>query len=124
MKTIVWQLPVSSTAFLEPDPVFEIGIRRTITIRFSFEEEDDVRRIELAFAGVEAFKCTHLSALDGTMLEAYDLLVDRGQTDWLTSVQTATAHHGFKTEPLRHLMIMFDDGPCYEIICSAFSASG
>jgi hypothetical protein len=51
------------------------------------------------------------------MLEAYDRLIDLGQSRWLGEIARNLEQHGEDTMGLSHLMINFDDGPCYEMIC-------
>ena len=60
---------------------------------------------------------------------AYDKIVDLGETSWLTEVKNQLRRYGDLVlsspshgplEQLAHLMINFDDGPCYEFICRSF----
>jgi hypothetical protein len=51
---------------------------------------------------------------------AYDTLVDLGETEWLTHVREQLATDADDLSELRHLMIYFDDGPCFEFICKSF----
>jgi hypothetical protein len=44
-------------------------------------------------------------------------LVDLGETEWLSEVAASLQQHHEDTTGLVHLMINFDDGPCYEVIC-------
>jgi hypothetical protein len=82
-------------------------------------ENDDGsgRRVALVFAGVEAFACTYYRARAAWMLEAYDRIIDCGRTSWLRDVS-----ENLKDDTLRlqHLAINFDDGPCYEFVCTGF----
>lgn len=89
------------------------------------EYEDDtdvVVSIKLLFDGVEAFKCTYQDACTLEMIKnSYDKVVDVGSSEWLTSVQGQLFSFGSqRVDELTHLMIYFDDGPCYEFICRAF----
>jgi hypothetical protein len=82
---------------------------------------DAPERIALIFEGVEAFQFSYLLACTPAMLDAYAKLVDRGSTEWLTSIQSAVSRNGGAFSPqLKHLMILFDDGPCYEAVCRSF----
>lgn len=120
MKTL-WTLPVPSTALLDGGPIFEKRLGRDVGLRFSYESEDDVRRTcALVFQGVEAFKCTYYRGRDASMLEAYDKLVDRGPSAWLEEVSANLRKNGSETRGLVHLMIDFDDGPTYEVLCQSF----
>jgi hypothetical protein len=54
------------------------------------------------------------------MLEAYDKLVDRGLSAWLEEVQANLKQNGGEAQGLVHLMMNFDDGPTYEVVCRSF----
>jgi hypothetical protein len=99
--------------------VFEKRIGRVVAVSLSYEGEGRVEHVTLLFEGVEAFKCTYLSASDPSMLEAYDCVIDCGQTDWLVATRQRLSERGVNTD-IRHLMIFFDDGPCYEMLCRSF----
>jgi hypothetical protein len=118
---VKWTLPVPSTAILDGGPVFEERLGREVVLRFSYEGSDDARRTSsVVFRGVEAYKCTYYRARDASMLEAYDKLVDRGPSAWLDEVSANLKKNGADTQGLVHLLINFDDGPAYEIVCRAF----
>lgn len=118
---VLWTLPIPSTALLEGGPVFEVLPRRDVAIRFAYEAEDDSHREEtLLFQGVEAFKCTYYRARDASMREAYDKLVDRGPSAWLEEMRGNLKKNGGESKGLRHLMINFDDGPAYEVVCRSY----
>ena len=86
------------------------------------DDRDRVVSIKLVFEGVEAFKCTYQDACTPEMIEdSYDKAVDVGPSEWLRSVQGQLISYGSQSvDELKHLMIYFDDGPCYEFICQAF----
>jgi hypothetical protein len=120
--SVLWRLPVPSTALLGTGPTFEIRPKREVVIRFSFEDDRDVQRREVVvFRGVEAFKCTYYHARDPSMRKAYDQLVDRGLSTWLEELSANLRGKGVDVQGLAHLMINFDDGPAYEIVCRSFS---
>jgi hypothetical protein len=54
------------------------------------------------------------------MLSAYDRLVEVTDSSWAPNVIERLRKMGGADAPWRHLMIYFDDGPCYEAICRAF----
>jgi hypothetical protein len=94
---------------------------REVALRLSYEAEDDeLRTSAIVFQGVEAFKCTYYRARDASMLEAYDTLVDRGPSAWLREVCVNLRENGGDQQGLSHLMIDFDDGPTYEVVCRGF----
>lgn len=117
MAKTIWQLPVPSTALLDGGPVFEKRARREIALRMSYETDDGVDMVALVFEGVEAFRVTYDRARGDWMLEAYDRLVDQGETSWLIEISGNLNQHGADAAGLVHLIINFDDGPCYEVIC-------
>jgi hypothetical protein len=120
-STTLWTLPVPSTALLGGGPVFEVRPKREVALRFSYEGEDDARRSgTVVFQGVEAFKCTYYRARDGSMHEVYDKLVDRGSSTWLEEVRANLRKNGGDAEGLVQMMMNFDDGPAYEVVCRSF----
>ena len=93
IRSVLWELPAPSSGFLDGGPRFEKRQGRVVAVRFLYELEDgDEKETAVVFEGVEAFKCTYMTALEPFMLEAYDKLVDRGETDWLAY----RANGGFK----------------------------
>lgn len=117
MTTTLWDLPVPSTALLDLGPVFEVCPRRLVAFRMAYEVAEGEREITLFLDGVEAYKVTRYRARSDAMLVAYDKLVDMGESEWLNEVRGTLARHGGDPTGLVHLMINFDDGPCYEFIC-------
>ena len=72
-------------------------------------------QVTMSFQRVEAYRCTYLTALTAEMIRtAYGQLVDLGHTAWLTEL---LGDHSSPIENIRHFMICFDDGPCYEFAC-------
>lgn len=127
MAIELWKIPVSPTSLLT-EPVFAPMAKGQCEISFDIEGEDgEPKRIALLFEGVEAVKCTYLTSCSAEMFEiAYGKLVQLGMTPWLAKLRE---HYGKYCETVRsmprdlsHLMICFDDGPCYEIICVGFRA--
>jgi hypothetical protein len=127
MSETLWRLPVPATA-LTRGPVFTELFKRQCELSFHIEsEEGGERRVALAFEGVEAYKCTYLSSMSAEMINcAYGRLVRLDGTTWLAEVSkfydSYCASAKQTPKDLQHLMICFDDGPCYEFICGAFNA--
>ena len=122
MAQTLWTLPVASTALLN-GATFQKLPRRSCALLCEYEDDSDqIVSMKLLFDGVEAFKCTYESACSPEMIEnSYDRVVDVGSSEWLRSVQAQLTSYGSQSvTELKHLMIYFDDGPCYEFICRAF----
>jgi len=130
MSTNLWEMPVPVTAIIR-GPFFKVLLKRRCEISFSIEGENGGEKwLSLLFEGVEAFKATYLKALGSVDRElrkqAYGCLVSVEGSSWLGEVKKSyseycAASHQTPGE-LLHLMIHFDDGPCYEIICERFEA--
>jgi hypothetical protein len=124
MSKTLWQLPVPSTALLDGGPVFEKRPRREVALRMSYDADEGVQQVTLIFDGVEALKITYYRARGDWMLEAYDHLVDQGLTPWLGEVSANLKQHGGDAIGLIHMVINFDDGPCYEVLCRSHRIEG
>lgn len=122
MTEILWKLPFPSSwggsTRLHQLP------RRNLALMI---EGDENSNGQIVFEQVEAYKCTYIFARTDEMLVAYDQLVDLGETNWLNEVRNRLLECGEGVSPpsgppdqLVHLMINFDDGPCYEFICQNF----
>jgi hypothetical protein len=116
----LWKLPVPATALLGEGPKLEKRLGREVAILFQYEDDERDVNAAIVFEGVEAFSLTYVTSCDRSMLVAYAKLVDRGETEWLAAVRVAMRGNGVHDRTVRHLMIYFDDGPCYEIICQSF----
>ena len=85
-------------------------------------EDGGEERLKLVFEGVEAYKSTYLTSCSAEMFNiAYGKLVTLGATPWLGEVLKSRAEAIQSSTELQHLMICFDDGPCYEVICVRFN---
>jgi hypothetical protein len=100
--------------------------KRNLTLNIEADEQSD---LQIVFEQVEAYKCTYYFARTEEMLIAYDRIVDLGETSWLIEVRNRVREHPGLSSPsgppdqLLHLMINFDDGPCYEFICQSFGVA-
>lgn len=122
MSHILWKIPVPATALIN-DPLFSQLSKRQCSLSFGIEddENDSLKLITLLFEGVEAFRCTYLTGLTVEMINtAYGKLVDLDETGWLKEIKQLSKEKGKPPHGLTHMMICFDDGPCYEFICSGF----
>jgi len=121
MTKILWELPFPSSGGGKK-LISELPKRNlAVTV------QGDEAGVRVVFEQVEAYKCTYYFALTDEMLIAYDRIVDLGETNWLTEVRNRLRGHGESLsspsgppDRLLHLMINFDDGPCYEFICQNF----
>lgn len=122
MPIELWKMPVPATSLIR-GPDFGVLPRRQCEISFHVENDDgEHTRIALLFDGLEAFKCTYLTSCSAEMFNtAYAKLVCLGPTSWLAEVLKVSDGGKQSNTELRHLMICFDDGPCYEMICRSFS---
>jgi hypothetical protein len=125
MSEILWKLPVPATALLR-SPVFATLAKRQCALSFEVEadEGDGETHGRLLFDGVEAYKCTYLTSCTAEMFNtAYGKVVNLGSTPWLQDVLQVYSKSSPTPKPLQHLMICFDDGPCYEFICASVEPS-
>src|ERR671939_1384407 len=118
MSQILWKLPVPSTALLR-SPIFQVLLKRSCALCCEYEDDDGyIVSLNLLFEGVEAFKCTYYRACTAEMITtAYDKVVDVGATEWKAEIKESLIRSEQDITGLVHLMIYFDDGPCYEFIC-------
>jgi hypothetical protein len=84
-------------------------------------KENDGEDIQIILEGVEAYRATYYNARSLEMVQAaYDELVDMGETDWLHEINGRMTPGEDRPGKLYHMLINFDDGPCYEFICRSF----
>ena len=130
MNKILWKLPVSVTSIIK-GPSLKVLPKRQCEISFSIEASDGGGKMEaLLFDEVEAFKCTHLKSLGSVSQDlrrqSYGAVISIFESPWLREVKQSYIGYcaSAKVTPmeLQHLMITFDDGPCYEFICGVFKA--
>ncbi|SPE54238.1 hypothetical protein SBV1_1780003 [Verrucomicrobia bacterium] len=129
MNRTLWKMPVPATGLIR-GPDFKELAGRKCEIAFSIEAEDGSEKwLSLGFEGVEVFKATYLTSLGSVdpelQRQAYGAIISVEESSWLAGVKKsylgycATAR--LTPKELQHLMICFDDGPCYEFICVSFS---
>jgi hypothetical protein len=128
MIKILWKMPVAATAIIQ-GPFFKVLLKRRCEISFTIEAQNGGEEEKaLLFEGVETFRCTHLASLGSIdhelFQQAYGTLISLEKSLWLDEIKKAyTEYHARMPTPpklLHHLMICFDDGPCYEIIGEGF----
>jgi hypothetical protein len=122
MNEILWKLPRPATQIRNAGMI--AGQGRQCELALQTDEELGVsERLLLVFEGVEAYRCTYLTAITEEMFKtAYGELVRLEKSDWLTAVRKRNgefyAPQKQKPKELQHLIICLDDGPCYEFICT------
>jgi hypothetical protein len=130
MNNPLWQLPVPATGLIR-GPRFEVLPKRQCQISFSIEgDSGEEKWLSLLFENVEAYKSTYLTSLGAVEqnlpTEAYGKIIAVENSEWLTAVKESYSKYCQTTrltpKDLQHLAICFDDGPCYEIICTGFKA--
>jgi hypothetical protein len=120
----IWKMPVPVTALFF-SPAFSILDKRSCQISLSYEgAEGDEEKKSLLFSGCEVFRCTYRDALTPEQVEqSYGCVVSVHESQWLKEASRLLAQRGKSGTELRHLMICFDDGPCYEFICRNFAVN-
>ncbi len=120
MSTIVWQSPVPSSGFTRGTSL-QIRPRREIAVVFEFEDDNgDSRNAELIFKDVVHYRTTYLIALRASQIDqAYDRLVELSDSPELKEVMEAARENRIGST-YRHYRVCFDDGPCFDFICSSF----
>lgn len=128
MSRELWALPPDVTTVMR-GPHFRELSRQRCELLFSLESTDGSEQWHaLVFGGVEVFKCTHSKSI-GTIphdvrREAYGKVIIVSNSVWRDQVNTSYSEHmrGYNESPrnLHHMAIYFDDGPCFEFICSEF----
>jgi hypothetical protein len=124
MNQILWEMPVPSSA-LTRGASFAALLKRECELSFYIEGADGDKKAGIVFDGVEAYKCTYMTARSVEMINvAYDKLVRLDGSPWLAEVKANSSEYYTKRlgapKQLQHLIICFDDGPCYEFICVGF----
>jgi len=123
MSVTVYELPVTSTAFVR-DASFEMLIGRVCALTYAYEASDGRVMVErIVFCGVESFMCTYYTANSLEVFEAYDRVVDLGDTEWLRTISKNLIRAGGSIDGLKHFRVYFDDGPCYEFISRSFEVT-
>jgi hypothetical protein len=120
----LWEMPVAATAITR-GPTFTPLAQRQCELAFYVETETGDEKVSLRFDGVEAYRCTYLTALTPDIITAaYGKIVDLGRSEWLLKIGERTSRNYSKAKKvppdLKHLAICFDDGPSFEFICSGF----
>jgi hypothetical protein len=116
--TELWRLPVAASAVMT-GPVFIELPRRSCELRLTVEGDDGTPVVEK----LEIHKCTFMASCTEEMFNlAYGRLISI-ESRWLAEIRETGRKTQEIKEALKHLMITFDDGPCYEFICRSWGVS-
>lgn len=74
--------------------------------------------VSLEFIEVWSLKRTYLKSDHS----AYDHVVDMGHSEYLDDIRRRLANKALPFDNVRHYMICFDDGPCWEFVCRDFNS--
>ena len=128
MNQTLWKMPVPVTGLMR-GPNFKQLAGRKCEIAFSIEAENGGEKwLTLQFEDVEVFKSTYLASLGSISQDlrrqSYGTVISISESPWLREVKLCytsyCASAQMLAKDLQHLMITFDNGPCYEFICGAF----
>lgn len=115
----IWELPVPCS-LLAQAPKLMRGRHRRYSLILAWESEtgDRIDIAKLRFAGVESYRVTHLWSLTREMIQTgYGRLVELTASDWARESMKVSLGRPPGLE-LRHVRVCFDDGPCYEFLCT------
>jgi hypothetical protein len=127
MNKTLWEMPVPPSSIAGPS--LKVLGKRRYELSFSIEtNEGAVKTQTLLFSEVEAFRCTHMKSLGSIDQElrsqSYGRVISIFESPWLQEVRQSYGNYcataRLVPNDLQHLMITFDDGPCYEFICGDF----
>jgi hypothetical protein len=125
----LWQMPVPATAIIR-GPFLKVLLKRQYEISFSIEADNGGEKpIVILFKEVQAFKSTYLASLGSVdkelFREAYGSLISLEESAWFNEIKKAYIEYHAKMpappKELHHLMICFDDGPCFELIAESWT---
>ncbi len=123
MPTEIYRLPVTSSWIDSPEFYQRLGRTCELKCEYAKGEESEPKQLSLVFNGCWGVQITYFCATDIEAInDAYDNVVDFGETEWLRKINKNLAISEWETGQLRHLGIYFDDGPLYEFICESFEA--
>lgn len=123
MPNEVYKLPVPSSWIASPEFYERLGRSCELTCEYEKVEVSEITQLSLIFKSCWGVKITYFVATDiETSNNAYDKVIDFGETEWLRTINKNLAISEWETGQLRHLGIFFDDGPLYEFICESFEA--
>ena len=125
---VLYTLPEASTSFLKPPSLQRIaGVFRKspakLTISYRVKGAEQISTEDLQFIEPLAHAVYSLFTVPEFASVAYDKVIQYEDSDWLKEVRARIASRPTKisTSDLRHLAVMFDDGPYYEFICRDFA---
>src|SRR5207245_2389399 len=91
----LWELPFPSSGAVNPRFRELSGRGCAVVFQNTLRDGSD-NSLAIVFTAVKAFRCTYFHAIT-PLAEAYDHLVDLGETEWLAQVKRRMASHGDDT---------------------------
>ena len=78
---------------------------------------DETETAEIVVRDVYAYRVTYPPALTLNLIKsAYDQLIELDESEWARTVEPTAANP--LASPLREFRVRFDDGPCYDVLCT------
>jgi hypothetical protein len=112
----LWRLPAASSGF-EEGPVIKSQNDRLV-LSYDYETPTGEYAWEdLVFVGVIAYRFVDDPSCRPDQIDAYDQLVEVGDSDWLRQLLAGRRYDASST---RHLRIYLDDVGCLEVAASDF----
>ncbi len=124
MPTTLWSMPTPSANLGHGMELEKNDREGWYQLSVTYLEGEQEIRVCLAFHGVAALKATFYHACTLEMIQwSYDKLVDVGRSGWLDEIAREIVSRDGVAPALKHLMIYFDDGPCFEFLCESHSVT-
>ncbi len=120
---VLWTFPDPSAPLVGDPHLSPLG--ETCLVEFSFQiAERRSEAVSLLFDRVASYRCTLRQALSPPVLRTFQgRLTEITGSAWKDEVLAALMDNGTPpSSPLRHLVICFEEGPCYDFICGGFEA--
>ena len=122
LPVTLWTLPFPSSGLMDTTLIVLGGRECSVVMR---DEPDEQKPLTIVFSGVLSVLFTYIESMNYMAVRvAYDKLVDLGSTSWLHDAKEALNRHGESSANVRHLGILFDDGPFYEFLCEGYRIEG
>jgi hypothetical protein len=128
LHRVLYTLPEASTSFLKAPSLQRIAavFRKSpakLTISYRVKSGEETSTENLQFIEPLAHSVYSLFTVPEFASIAYDKVVELEDSDWLKEVRARIESRPsmISTSDLRHLAVMFDNGPYYDFICRDFA---